>query len=139
MVRLPKRAGSTLPLFRLATSSTLPPPPPPPTTNLLQTYPHPRTFYHPQIQAPRHILCPSPRSSPSSHLHTQQHRSQVCPFWEFGVELYGVSTCPKDVDITYPPPSNTITTGQIKVTNDVRFFLKMPKDPRNEYRVLWFR
>ncbi|KAF8996749.1 hypothetical protein BDQ17DRAFT_1198196, partial [Cyathus striatus] len=64
-------------------------------------------------------------------------------FGSLASRLYGVARCPKDVDIlTFPPPANPITTGQIQdliVANDARFFLKMPKDPKNVYRILWFR
>ncbi|KAF8991009.1 hypothetical protein BDQ17DRAFT_1255301, partial [Cyathus striatus] len=64
-------------------------------------------------------------------------------FGSLASKLYGASRVPKDVDLlTFPPPTNQLTTEQIKdliVASDTRFFLKMPKDPRNTYRILWFR
>ncbi|KAF8996736.1 hypothetical protein BDQ17DRAFT_1364114 [Cyathus striatus] len=64
-------------------------------------------------------------------------------FGSLASKLYGASRVPKDVDLlTFPSPTNPLTPAQIKdmiVANDSRFFLKLPKDPRNTYRILWFR
>ncbi|KAF8996742.1 hypothetical protein BDQ17DRAFT_1429542 [Cyathus striatus] len=64
-------------------------------------------------------------------------------FGSLASKLYGCSRCPKDVDIlTFPHVTNPLSDAKIKdmiVAADSRFFLKLPKDPRNDYRILWYR
>ncbi|CAA7265042.1 unnamed protein product [Cyclocybe aegerita] len=85
----------------------------------------------------------------------ESHGLFCAVFGSLAAKLYGNSRCPKDVDllvsqdvpVTFPwtstPIERDLTAAELKElvlrTNSRNFFLKMPRDPTAEYRILWYR
>ncbi|KDR86023.1 hypothetical protein GALMADRAFT_235214 [Galerina marginata CBS 339.88] len=89
------------------------------------------------------------------------HGLSCAVFGSLASKLYGCARCPKDVDLlvsqdpVYDTSSDsessdstsgkraTLDAGQLKDlvlrSNSRNFYLKMPRDPSAEYRILWYR
>ncbi|KAF9471687.1 hypothetical protein BDN70DRAFT_887823 [Pholiota conissans] len=69
-------------------------------------------------------------------------------FGSLAAKLYGSSRVPKDVDLLVSqevssPEERPLTAAELKelvINSDPRhFYLKLPRDPAAEYRILWYR
>ncbi|KJA19206.1 hypothetical protein HYPSUDRAFT_168391 [Hypholoma sublateritium FD-334 SS-4] len=85
------------------------------------------------------------------------HNMTCAVFGSLASKLYGSPRCPKDVDLLVSPvlndPSDSDSSGTtvlrtldatelkdlILRANPRNFFLKLPRDPTADYRILWFR